>query len=96
MRPLRQHLAVGILLGCVSLVAGVSRGAAQESTIAGTVVESKSLKPLAGAQVLVQGQGRGVLSDANGRFRITGVTGTDVTLEIVMIGYRARTLPARV
>jgi TonB-linked SusC/RagA family outer membrane protein len=70
--------------------------AAQQGTISGVVLESKTLRPLAGAQVVVQGQGRGVLTDANGRFRITGASGAQVTVEVVMLGYRAKSVPASV
>ena len=93
---LRRGLLSLILLGAIGTGFQAEPIAAQQNTVSGTVIESKTLRPLSGAQVLVQGQGRGVLTDVNGRFRITGITGTDVTLEVVMIGYRARTQAARV
>ncbi len=88
---------------CMRLLAPVLLGAmwtgdvlAQQGTVSGVVVESKTLRPLAGAQVLLQGQGRGVLRDANGRFRLTGATGAQVTVEVVMLGYRPKSIPATV
>jgi TonB-linked SusC/RagA family outer membrane protein len=85
----------GVLL-LTTLASAAPAFAQQPNVVGGTVVESKSMRPLSGAQVVIQGQGRGVLTDVNGRFRITGVTGSDVTIEVVMIGYRARTQTARV
>ena len=58
---------------------------------AGVVVEELTLRPLAGAQVVVEGTGRGTLTDADGRFLLTGLIGSDVTLRVVMIGYRGVT-----
>ena len=79
-----------------SFAIGATSAGAQQGSVAGTVVESRTFKPLAGAQVLVEGQGRGVLTDANGRFRISGLSGADVSIQVVMLGYRARTQQARV
>jgi TonB-linked SusC/RagA family outer membrane protein len=58
-------------------------------TISGTVVIEGAQRPLAGAQVAVEGQaGVGATTDASGRFRITGVTGTSVTINVRALGYR--------
>ncbi|MEO5816881.1 MAG: SusC/RagA family TonB-linked outer membrane protein [Gemmatimonadaceae bacterium] len=61
----------------------------QSGTVAGTVIADGSRRPLAGVQVTVQGdRSRGVLTDANGRFRLTGVAGSGVTLNARMLGFR--------
>src|SRR5437867_12140901 len=54
--------------------------------ISGSVLADQSLRPLAGAQVGVVGTRLGVISDANGRFRLTGVDGDNVSLDIRLIG----------
>ena len=70
---------------------------AQSGTIAGVVLVEGSQRPLADAQVAVQGQlGRGAVTSASGRFRIEGVSGTDVVVNVRMIGYRALTQTVRV
>jgi TonB-linked SusC/RagA family outer membrane protein len=85
------------LLALVVVVATPGETRAQEGVVAGSVIVEGSSRPLAGAQVTVQGQeGRGAVSDASGRFRITGLTGPEVTLTARMIGYRAVTQTARV
>jgi len=87
-------------LGAVSLLLLllVSAGAhAQEGVIAGTVVVEGSLRPLAGAQVAVANvPGKGAVADASGRFRITGLTGATVTVNVRAIGFRQVTEPVRV
>ena len=70
---------------------------AQENAVAGTIVVEGSLRPLGNAQVAVaEAAGRGAVTDANGRFRITGLTGTTVTLNVRAIGYRQVTQQVRV
>jgi TonB-linked SusC/RagA family outer membrane protein len=62
---------------------------AQEGTVAGTVTATGSDEPLSGALVTVVGGTQRASADAQGRFRIAGVTGPNVTLEARRIGYRA-------
>lgn len=64
---------------------------AQEQFVSGTVVAARSLQPLVGAQVTVEGTDQGALTDDRGRFRIQNVSGQEVTLEVVMLGYRTLT-----
>jgi TonB-linked SusC/RagA family outer membrane protein len=61
---------------------------AQEGTVAGTVYATGSEEPLAGALVTVVGGTQRANADAQGRFRIAGVTGPTVSLEARRIGYR--------
>ncbi len=65
--------------------------AMQQGTVAGTIVAARSLQPLTGAQVLAEGTQRGTLSDAQGRFVLPNLTGRQVTLRVVLIGYRTLT-----
>jgi TonB-linked SusC/RagA family outer membrane protein len=62
---------------------------AQEGTVAGTTVTQGTQRPLPGVQVTVDGvTGKGAVSDASGRFRITGLSGTSVVLDVRAIGFR--------
>lgn len=85
------------LLVCLAL--GASIAFAQEpstaGTIAGTVVSEGSLQALAAVQVGTA-DGKGAITDAGGRFRITGLTGTQVTITARRIGYRSVTRTATV
>jgi TonB-linked SusC/RagA family outer membrane protein len=73
----------------VAVLASPQLARAQSGTVAGTVVTEGTRRPLPGAQISVQGdQTRGVISDASGRFRLTGLPGASITLTARMIGYR--------
>ena len=87
-----------LLAGAVALVAGLvplSPLAAQTGVVAGTVVGTAG-QPIAGAIIRVAGTQLGTSSDATGRFRIPGVSGDSVTLEVRRIGYRAERFPVNV
>src|SRR5258705_734010 len=87
---LRRRLASATALVLVALGAMPALVAAQENVVAGTVVAERSDRPIAGAQVSVQGEvGRGSVADASGRVRITGITGSTVTLNARMNGQHA-------
>ena len=64
--------------------------------ITGSILASGSEAPISNAQIAVQGTGRLTVSDANGRFRLTGLPAGDVTLEIRRVGFRAVTQRATV
>ena len=70
---------------------------AQSGAVAGTVVSEGTQRPLAGAQVAVGEQaGRGAVTDGSGGFRITGLAGATVILNVRLLGYRPLTDTVRV
>ena len=70
---------------------------AQNGTVDGVVLAEGSQRPLAGVQVVVVGvAGKGAVSDASGRWRITALSGSSVVLNVRMIGYRPLTDTVRV
>ena len=93
----RARLRHGAVCVLAALLVSPLTVRAQDGTIAGTVVAEGSARPIAGAQISVPDQpGRAAVSDASGRFRLTGLTGTQVTLTARMIGYRSISQSARV
>ena len=73
----------------VAALASPKLARGQSGVVGGTVIAEGSRRALPGVQITVQGdQTRGVTTDANGRFRLTGVTGANVTLNARMLGYR--------
>ena len=66
----------------------VALPAQQTDVVAGVVVDAATLTPLDGVQVGVEGTQLGAMTDAAGRFRITGVSGTQVTLQLRRLGFR--------
>ena len=61
---------------------------AQQNIIRGTVLQQQTLQPVVGAQVVAEGTQQGSITDGTGRFTIAGLTGTQITLEVIMVGYR--------
>ena len=85
---LPRFAAIGLILAAL-LGAAPTASQAQQGTVSGTILTEGAQRPLAGAQVTVEGQaGKEVASDASGRFRITGLTGTSVTLNVRALGFR--------
>jgi len=85
-----------ITVAAFALMASASTIHAQAGTIAGHVRAVGTNEPLSGAQItVVSGQQRAT-SDETGAFHITGLTGTNVTLDVRRIGYRNERVPARV
>ncbi len=76
------------LLVALSFLAPVSLISAQGNSISGIVVGAGSSNPIPAAQVQVAGTTIGTTTDASGRFRLGGLTGSSVTLEIRRIGFR--------
>ncbi|CAN5842463.1 SusC/RagA family TonB-linked outer membrane protein [soil metagenome] len=91
----RRGWLAAILTLCLIPLAAASL-AAQEGSVGGVVIAEQSLRPLQGAQIVVVGTGRGTITDASGRFLITGLTGPEVQLQVRMLGYRNITQPVRV
>jgi TonB-linked SusC/RagA family outer membrane protein len=83
-RRFRSVSLVALLL--VSIAGAPLR--AQEGAVGGTVVAGAAATPIAGAQVIVQGTTNGAVTDAAGQFRISGLPGGQVTLEVRRIGFR--------
>ena len=75
------------LLALLTGLFGANPALAQETSVGGVVVEEETGRPLAGAQVVVDGTNRGTITGQEGRFLITGVTGTEVRLRVSMLGY---------
>lgn len=94
-----QHRPCSLLrrlwAGVVLTTAAVGSADAQ-GVIGGTVVDARSLRGLDGAQVQVEGTTIGAMTGAAGDFRLTGVSGTNVTLVVRRLGFRPSTVQARV
>jgi TonB-dependent SusC/RagA subfamily outer membrane receptor len=94
--PLRSRVArTAVRVALVGLFAAAPvRG--QQGSVSGVVINAANQRPVAGVQIAVAGTQRGSLSDANGRFTISDLSGAQVELQVVMIGFRTATHTARV
>ena len=68
-----------------------AQAVATGGVISGTVLAVGSEAPVANAQIAAQGTSRLTITDANGRFRLTGLPAGEVTLQIRRVGFRAQT-----
>lgn len=75
-------------LAFLVLLAAGAEGALGQGVVTGRVVDANGQRPLAGAQVVVSGTTQGTLTDNRGVFALSGLTGAEVSLEVIMIGYR--------
>ena len=92
-----RWLLVSVLALLPRLALAQDPGAgARTGIITGTVIASGSLRPLQGAQLQVAGTSTGTMTDANGRFRLTQLSGTSVSVIVRLIGYAPRTATLRV
>ncbi len=88
--PARTELALAALAARQPLphLEFRSAPAPQEPVVSGTVVDQGTQQPVADARVAVAGSARAATTDARGQFRLGGLTGQEVTLEVIRIGYR--------
>ncbi|HZD06212.1 MAG TPA: carboxypeptidase-like regulatory domain-containing protein, partial [Longimicrobiales bacterium] len=84
-----------IVLPLTSLVAfaamallGVVPVEGQEGSVTGTVIGATSRAPIDGAQVSLEGTNLGALTNAAGRYLITGVSPGTYTMAVLNIGYQ--------
>ncbi len=70
------------------LLVGPGSAYAQQGAIAGTVTDSETLRPVAGAQVFIPGTVFGTLSGERGTYRLEGVSVGQVTVSVRLIGYK--------
>jgi len=70
--------------------------ALQDGTVSGTVVDQATKQPLLGARVTAVGTLRWAQTDTRGAFSLAGLTGQEVTVEVVRVGYRRLTQTVRV
>jgi len=77
------------------LFAPMAAAQAQGGTVSGVVLD-RNQAPLPNAQITVRGTQLGTQTDANGRFRISGVSGSSAVLDIRRLGFKAISTTATV
>lgn len=86
-RDIRQRIRSSLI--ALALLAGAAGAAhAQRATIRGTVRDLATQAPLGQVQVTLGGSTMGVLTDAEGRYRIGGVPSGAIEVRARFIGYR--------
>ena len=83
-----RHVALRALLVAAASLLMASTALAQSGVIAGTVVSAGSGVGIPAVTLLVPGTTIGTTTDASGRFRLAGLSGSSTTVEVRRIGYR--------
>src|SRR5690349_19925589 len=93
---LRRVLRVAALFACVCALAAAARsdawGQAGSGTISGTVVDKKTGRAIAFANIAIPQLKTGALSDSKGEFLIGSVPAGTYTLQVNFTGYGAQTV----
>src|SRR5215212_9727502 len=84
-RSLRR-LSISLLTASAALIASVA--GAQTGSISGTVTSAASGNPIPAAQVIVVGTTQGATTDSRGAFRLGGLSGDNINIEVRRIGFR--------
>ena len=69
---------------------------AQNGRITGVVTQSTSSQALAGAQIHLEGTSHGIVTNQSGRFLLNDIPPGTYTLQAVLIGHSARSMPVTV
>lgn len=80
---------------CATATIAAAQGT-NTGTIKGTVVEASSKRPMADAQVVVEGTRLGGVTNEQGSYTITGVQPGTVTLRVRRIGFASQTVPVTI
>jgi TonB-dependent SusC/RagA subfamily outer membrane receptor len=90
--PLKRRCLAGsltvLVFAAVAILAPPPAAAQTAGTIAGTVVDASTMRPVNGAQIAVDGSERGTLSDARGRFIIPNLPPGRHSVRVTNIGFR--------
>ena len=79
-----------------ALLATANPLAAQTGSVIGRVLDARTNRPMATAQVVIVGTRLGALADADGRFRIDNVPVGTREVRVVRIGYQAASMTVNV
>jgi TonB-linked SusC/RagA family outer membrane protein len=88
-------LAPALAAVLVPARAARAQAPAAQGVVTGVVTAASSQRPVADAQVVVEGTTLGATTDASGRFRIAGAPAGEVRLVVRRIGFQPRTVAAR-
>ncbi|MBI4540836.1 MAG: SusC/RagA family TonB-linked outer membrane protein [Gemmatimonadetes bacterium] len=85
---------VRVALAAVLLVPALSARAFSQGTITGSILDARSRRPLAGAQVFIANSAVGALSASSGRYLLVNAPAGEVSVQVELLGYRkaARTV----
>jgi len=84
-----RRAAVAAVVGALLTATARPLLAQTAGVVAGVVIDARTQRPLAAVQLGVEGSAVGTTTNEDGQFRLTNVPGTQVTLIVRRVGYRA-------
>lgn len=93
MKQIKYTLAIAAALIFVLFTNNLNAGdiPPKGRTVTGKVIDKKTMEPLPGANVVIQGTLLGAATDHKGEFSIPGILVNEVTLSVSMVGYKSIT-----
>lgn len=82
-----------LFLFLTALLLSAAALSAQTTTVTGTVLSAEDDEPIIGASVRVKGHKTGAITDADGYFKLSGVTARDKELEVSFVGCETQYIP---
>lgn len=79
---------VGAILALVATAGAPGAATGQEGAVTGRVIQASNFEPLVGAQVFLPDLDQGTLTNAEGRYRITGVPAGTHRVRSRLLGFR--------
>jgi CarboxypepD_reg-like domain/TonB-dependent Receptor Plug Domain len=81
-----------IILSCIIALFYFAAAAQNNGRLSGVVVDKLTQKILPDVNVIVEGSGKGTITDSNGVFRITGFSLKTYNIVFSLVGYKKQTL----
>lgn len=81
-----RAMAAVTFTAATTVVGSATADAQQLARITGQIVDARTQRPLAGAQVYIEGSGLGVITGQDGRYILSNVPPGEVILRVQMIG----------
>ncbi|RYF81828.1 MAG: carboxypeptidase-like regulatory domain-containing protein, partial [Chitinophagaceae bacterium] len=85
-----QNYLKGILTVCVMLLLANNLFAQATGAITGKIIDKKTGETIIGAAVKIAGTTKGIATDVDGRYALSGLTPGTYILEISYIGYSTK------
>ncbi|QCK16044.1 TonB-dependent receptor [Mangrovivirga cuniculi] len=89
---MRKMLRIFILI--LGMLVTTQISAQESAVVSGKVIDAESNEPLIGVSVVIKNSTKGVITDLNGEFNISGLSTGKTTIVLSYIGYGNKEIPA--
>jgi TonB-dependent receptor len=94
---MKKHITIKLFqIIFLSLLLSTSFYAQGKGGVIGTIIDSVSMEPLVGANIMINGTVLGAASDIDGKYRINNVSSGNQILRCSYLGYKVKLIPVNV